>query len=54
MDDKKPVHIRLSSTIVREVDHYAVDRDLFRSDAVEDLIRKGLEKASTEQECRLR
>lgn len=42
MDDKKPIHLRLDSKVVKEVDHYAVDRDIFRNEAMEELLRRGL------------
>jgi len=45
---KKPLYLRLSSTVVKQVDYYAVDRDIFRSQAVEELLKRGLDRSGVD------
>jgi len=40
---RKAVHLRLNAVLLKRVDHYAVERDVFRSEAIEELLRLGLE-----------
>lgn len=37
------VQVRLDRSLMRKVDHYAVDADTYRAEAMERLIKKGLE-----------
>ena len=37
-EQSKMVHVRLPKTLIREIDHLAVDMDTFRNKAVEQLL----------------
>ena len=37
------IHVRLSKELVKRLDHYAVDEDIFRQTAFERLIKKALD-----------
>ena len=37
------IQVRLPRTLVRQIDHWAIDRDLNRQQAYEYLLRRGLE-----------
>ena len=39
---KKVVSLKLDAALLKEVDYHAVDRDQFRSEAVEEFIRRAL------------
>ena len=41
-DRKKLIQVKLDVELVKAIDHYAVDRDIYRNAAVEELIRLGL------------
>lgn len=49
MDSRPMVHIRLPKTLVRRVDHLAVDRDLDRARAIEQLIEIALGSLETQE-----
>lgn len=40
MTDKKAVHMQLSRDVVRLIDHYAAEHDLYRNEATEGIIRR--------------
>lgn len=42
--EKIMLHLRVDKRIIREVDHFSVDWDLFRSEAVEMLLTEALEE----------
>lgn len=41
--DKVLLQVRVARPLLREVDHFAVDEDLWRAEAVDRLLRAGLE-----------
>lgn len=45
-DDLIMIQVRLPRELVREVDHWAIDQDLYRAHAVAALLRAGLEVAA--------
>lgn len=45
-DDLIMVQVRLPRELVREVDHWAIDQDLYRAHAVAALLRAGLDAAA--------
>ncbi len=49
---KKVVSLKLDAALLKEVDYHAVDRDQFRSEAVEELIRRGLDATQGSGESR--
>ena len=46
---KRLVHLRLDPSVLRRVDIYAAQNDMYRNEAVEDLLSKALEKLEEEQ-----
>lgn len=43
---KKPVHVKLDAQIVKEVDLLSVERDEYRPQTMEYLLRRGLDVAT--------
>ena len=46
-EQSKMVHVRLPKTLIREIDHLAVDMDTFRNKAVEQLLAYAVEQQRT-------
>lgn len=46
-DQRKMVHVRLPKTLLREIDHLAVDWDTYRNKAVEQLLAYAVEQQKT-------
>jgi hypothetical protein len=48
-DDKEMVHVRLPRSLVKRIDHMAVDADLYRAGAIERILVWAVERLDTEQ-----
>lgn len=46
---KVPVQIRLPKDLVKQLDHLAIDRDVYRQELIEAYIRKGLSEEGTDR-----
>lgn len=46
-EPREMVHVRLSKSLVREIDHLAVDWDTYRNRAVEQLLQWAVEQQRT-------
>lgn len=43
-DNRKTLHLRISADLLKQLDHYAVEENLFRGEAVEMILRAWFRK----------
>ena len=49
MTTVRPVHIRIERDLLRRIDHFCADYDLFRTDAIEMLVEVAMDKIESDE-----